>query len=205
VGATANSLDFECDWRYGFNLNARQKGTVGYLLFWSGCGGLNLPKDIEVWNPYFGTAGQTVVTGEKVPCLGLIETFRFQGGEEDPIRITAYVSKDTAANVRAKLASPLTNTKVKVQWYLISYDDEGKNWYESALVKDGAKASANIDTARGQVQMFIDNAPTRVSETLDVRVYRFEFQIIPAAGATTNLEFATGASQKLVKQWGVEE
>lgn len=204
LAPSANSLDFDCDWRYGFNLSAHQKGTVGYLLFWSGCGGLNLPKDIEVWNPHHGTPGQTVVSGAKVSCLGLIESFRFAGGEEDPIRITAYVSKDTAANVRAKLARPLTNTKVKVQWYLVSYDDEAKNWYESVLIKDSAKANANIDTMKGQVQLFIDNAPTQVSETLDLRVYRLEFQIIPAAGATTNLEFATGASQRLVKAWGVE-
>jgi tRNA pseudouridine65 synthase len=205
VAAPTNSLDFDCDWRYGFNLNPRQKGTVGYLLFWSGCGGLNLTKDVEVWNPYNGTQGQTIVSGAKVSCIGLLESFRFQGGEEDPIRITAYVSKDTAANVRAKLASPLQNTKVKVQWYIISYDDEAKNWYESALITDSAKATSNIDTARGQVQMFIDNKATQITETLDIRVYRFEFQIIPGAGATTNLQFATGASQKLVKQWGVEE
>lgn len=199
---TTNNLDFVCDWKFGFNVDARNKGTVGYLLFWSGCSGLNLTKDIQVWNPFSDTQGQTVVSGPKINCIGLLESLRYEGGPEDPIRITAYVSKDIAANIRAKLASPLPSTKVKVQWYIIAFDDDAKNWYEAALIKDSAKAEANIDTAKGQVQMFLSSEATRISETLDLKVYRFEFQIVPAAGATTNLEFATGASQRLVKQWG---
>ena len=59
---SANDLSYQCDWRFGFNLNSNAKGTVGYLLFWSGCGGLNLARDIEVWNPFTGP-GQTVVSG----------------------------------------------------------------------------------------------------------------------------------------------
>jgi hypothetical protein len=196
-----NSLDFDCQWSYGFNLNAQRKGSVGYLLFWSGCGGLNLTKDIVVWNPYGEAPGQTVVKGQKINCLGLIESFRYAGGEEDPIRISAYVSKDLAANIRAKLSNPLPSTKVKVQWYILAYDNDLKNWYEAALIKDKAKADANIDISQGQVQMFIANEGTMVAETLDIQVYRFEFQIIPAMGGSTNLEFATGASQRLVKRW----
>lgn len=201
MAPTTNSLDFDCHWKFGYNLQARGKGTVGYLLFWSGCGGLNLTKDTEVWNP-FSDQGQTVVQGATVKCIGLLESFRYEGGAEDPIRMVAYVSKDVAANIRAKLASPLPSTKVKVQWYIIAYDDDAKNWYEAALIKDRARADASIDTTRGQVQMFIANEPTYLSDTLDLRVYRFEFQVVPAAGATTHLEFATGASQRLVKSWG---
>jgi hypothetical protein len=204
MSETANSLDFVCDWRYGFNLSTKGKATVGYLLFWSGCSGLNLSKDIEVWNPFTGQ-GQTVVSGATIKCIALIESFKFEGGAEDPIRISAYVSKEIAANIRAKLASPLPSTKVKLQWYIIAYDDDAKNWYEAALLKGSAKADANIDTSKGQVQMFITNEPSRISETLDLKVYRFEFQVVPAVGATVNLEFATGASQKLVKEWGAAD
>ena len=96
--ATTNNLNFDCDWKFGFNLSSKGKGVVGYLMFWSGCGGLNLTKDIEVWNPYSDTQGQTIVSGPKIKCLGLIESFRFEGGEEDPIRISAYVSKRLAAS-----------------------------------------------------------------------------------------------------------
>lgn len=199
--SSPNTLDFDCDWRLGVNLSPQRKGTIGYLLFWSGCGGLNLSKDIEVWNPFSGQ-GQTVVSGKTVKCIGLIETFRFEGGAEDPIRISAYVSKATAANVRAKLSSPLPSTKAKVSWYIINYDDDAKVWHESALLKGTDKADVNLDTCQGRVQMFIDNTPTRISDTLDVKAYKFEFQIVPAFGATANLEFSTGASERLVKSWG---
>lgn len=196
-----NNLNFTCQWSYGFNLSSKQKGTVGYLLFWSGCGGLNLTKDIDVWNPYGLNPGQTVLKGDKINCLGLIESFRYDGGEEDPIQISAYVSKDLAANIRAKLSKPLPSTKVKVQWYILSYDNDSKNWYEAALIKDKAKADANLDIQKGQVQMFIANEGIRVAETMDLEVYRFEFQIIPAMDSSTNLEFATGSSQRMVRRW----
>ena len=61
-------------------------------------------------------------------------------GDDDPISISAYVSKGAAADVRAKPARPVTSTKVKVAWYIIAYDDEKKGWYEAvAFVRDNGK------------------------------------------------------------------
>jgi hypothetical protein len=197
---SANAFDFVCDWRFGFNLDPKRKGTVGYLLFWSGCGGLNLARDIEVWNP-FDSAGQTVLRGDRVTAVGLIDTFRFEGGEDDPIRISAYVSKATAAEVRAKLARPLPSTKVKLSFYIVAFDEERKAWYEAAFVRDNAKADAVVDTADGEVQFFVTPEGTRISETLDLKVYKIEFQIVPSVGKTSLLEFATGPSQRIVKKW----
>jgi hypothetical protein len=196
----ANSLNFSCDWRFGMNLDARGKATVGYLLFWSGCGGLSLARDIEIWNP-FDSAGQTVVTGPKIQCIGVIESFGYDGGESDPIRIVAYVSKSTAADVRAKLSRPLSTTKVKLVWYIIGFDDDKKAWYEAALVKNKAKAEALVDTVDGVLQLFVASEPTRLSDTLDIRVYKLEFQAAPAPERRTTLEFATGVAQRLVKTW----
>jgi hypothetical protein len=201
VATDDNSLDYECDWRMGFNLNPSSKGRVGYLLFWSGCGGLSLSKDIEVYNPYSGS-GQTVETGSTIKCIGLIEKFEFGGGDEDPIRITCYSSRETAANVRAKLASPISSTSVQVAWYIIDFDEDRKEWYEAAFVQNSAKASANLDTMGGEVQLFIESQATRVSDVLDLKVYQLEFQIVPAEGSSSTLEFATGSTQKLVKSWG---
>lgn len=198
---TANNLDFDCDWRFGFNLEAKKKGTVGYLLFWSGCGGLTLPQDIEVWNPY-SSSGQTIVSGPSVTCVGLIEQFRFQGGPTDPIRLTVYVSKGTAANVRAKLVTPLTNTKLKLTFYIIGFDDEKKAWYESALIKDAScKVDSVLDTVNGDLQLFVATEPTAISDHLDVLVYKLEFQVVPAIGKVANMEFATGPTTRVVRQW----
>lgn len=197
----ANNLNFDCDWRFGFNLEAKKKATVGYLLFWSGCGGLTLPQDIEVWNP-FSSPGQTILNGPRVTCVGLIEQFRFAGGQNDPMRLTAYVSKGTAANVRAKLVTPLTNTKLKLTFYVIGFDDEKKVWYEAALIKDAScKVDAVIDTVAGDLQLFVSTEPTAVSEHLDILVYKLEFQVVPALGKTAHLEFATGPTTRVVRQW----
>jgi hypothetical protein len=193
-------LDYDCNWRLGFNFNPSAKGTIGYLLFWSGCGGLSLPKDIEVWNPFAG-GGQTVVSGATIKCIGLIESFRFSGEDQAPIRMVAYVSQETAANVVAKLAKPITATSLQVAWYVLSFDDDRKQWYEASFIKGNAKASASVDTAGGQLQLFIDNTPMRVDERLDIKAYKFEFQIIPEEGASSYLEFATGPTQRLVKKW----
>jgi hypothetical protein len=200
MAVETNNLDYDCEWRFGFNMEPGGRATVGYLLFWSGCGGLGLAKDITVWNPYSGS-GQTVVSGSTIQCIGLIESFRYDGEADSPIRITAYVSKETAANVRAKVAKPVTSTSVQVSWYILSYDDENKEWFESAFIKNKAKATAAVDTEGGVLQLFIDSRPTQVDSRLDLRVYKLTFQIVPAKGSTTTLEFATGSTQKLVKSW----
>lgn len=200
-----NNLDFECDWHFGFNVDPKKKGSVGYLLFWSGCGGLTLAQDIQVWNP-FSSSGQTVVSGAKIDCIGLIEHFSFAGGSADPIKISAYVSKAAAANLRAKLASPLTTTKLKVAWYIIGFDGEKKSWYEAALIKDpSGKVDSVLDTSNGVLQLFISNESTPLSEQLDIELFRVLFQIVPADGKSANLEFATGPTTRVVRQWTSDE
>jgi hypothetical protein len=196
-----SSLDYECDWRFGFNLHARGNSAVGYLLFWSGCGGLSLSKDISTQNP-FTSPGQTVVKGTTVKSIGLLESLQYPGEEDDPIRVVAYVSKDSAANIRAKLTRPVTTTKVQVAWYIVSFDDDRNTWFEAAYIDGKANADANIDTANGDLQISIDRKSTQIAENIDLQVYKFEFQIIPAAGAQTTLQFATGVTQRLVKRWG---
>jgi hypothetical protein len=199
----SNNLDYVCDWHFGFNLDPRKKGSVGYLLFWSGCGGLTLPQDIEVWNP-FSSVGQTIVSGETVTCIGLIEHFSYAGDSDDPIRISAYVSKAAAANLKAKLSAPLSTTKVKVAWYIVGFDGEKKSWYEAALIKGPGKVDAVIDSVAGVLQLFISNEATRLSEELDIEIFKMEFQIVPADGKSANLEFATGPTTRVVKAWTSE-
>ena len=166
----------------------------------SGCGGLSLARDIEVWNPFAGT-GQTVTSGATIKCIGLIESFRFSGEEDAPIRIVAYVSQETAANVVAKLNKPVTATNVQVAWYVVSFDDDRKQWFEATFVKNGARASASVDTAGGVLQLFVNTTPIRLDERLGVKTYRLEFQIVPEEGSSSLLEFAAGPTQRLVKKW----
>ncbi|HEX2734283.1 MAG TPA: hypothetical protein VHM70_21890 [Polyangiaceae bacterium] len=196
-------LAYDCDWKLGFNLDPLRKGTIGYLTFWSGCSGLSLSKDVEVWNPMDG-ARLSFASGSTIQCIGLIEHFDFAGEEDSPIRISAYVSRESAANIRAKLAKPVSATSVQVAWYIVSFDEDRKQWFEAAFVKDDKKAQANVDTASGVLQLSVDPEAKRIDETLDIKVFRVEFQIIPTPGSSNLLEFATGATQRLVLNWAGE-
>ncbi|WPB72847.1 hypothetical protein KYC5002_27745 [Archangium violaceum] len=196
-----NHLNFHCDWQFGFSVRSVLKGTVGYLLDWSGCGGLNLKRNIEVWNP-FSNSGQKVVSGRTIKCIGLIEDFRYEAGPTDPIRIKAYVSKETASDIRARLARPLTNPRLKLAWYIINFDEADKLWFEAAYLKSPKTAEASLDSTGGELQIFVDNHSTRISDTLDIAVFGFEFQVVPADKKKCTLEFATGSKLRLVKQWG---
>lgn len=196
-----NNLDFACDWRYGFNTDSQQKGTVGYLLRWSGCGGLNLEKDIEVWNPFTG-AGQTFVSGETIKCIGLIEDFKYEGGPTDPVRISCYLSKGNQSNIRAKLAKELTSTKVTLTWYMISYDESAKQWYEAIKFLSPTVSQTNVNSSEGVMQVFMDKDPCKLSDTLDINVYRFEFEVVPQENKKVRIQFATGPSKRVVRQWG---
>jgi hypothetical protein len=196
-----NHLNFHCDWQFGFRVQSGLKGTVGYLLDWSGCGGLNLKRNIEVWNP-FSNSGQKVVSGRTFKCIGLIEDFRYEAGPTDPIRIKAYVNKATASDIRSRLARPLTNPRLKLAWYIIDFDEADKLWFEAAYLKSPKTAEASLDSTGGDLQIFVDNHHTRISDTLDIAVFGFEFQVVPADKKKCTLEFATGSNLRLVKQWG---
>lgn len=202
MSASPNALGFACNWQLGLNLSSKRNGCVGYLLSFSGLGGLNLRKDIEVFNPVSDKHVRSVVKDETVKCIGLIERFDFEGGETDPIRVKSFVSKGSAADVRAKLARPLASTTLKLSWYIIDFDSESKLWFEAAFVKSPKEASANVDSTGGELQIFVDNDATPVSPTLDIGVFGFEFQVVPADKKRANLEFATGPRRRLVKLWG---
>jgi hypothetical protein len=194
-------LDLDCDWRNALSLTPGSAPTVGYLLFWSGLGGLSLAKDIEVMNPFDG-AGQTIVTGKTINCIGLLESFKFEGDSEDPIQLVAYVSKESAANLKSKLSRPVTTTKVQVGVYVIAFDDDKNQWFEALCLRTPDKLSANLDTARGELQIYVGDKGTKLDPQVDLKLVKFTFQIIPAAQSTATIEFATGPTERIMKTWG---
>lgn len=196
-----NALSYQCDWRFAINLISSRKGTCGYLLAFAGLGGLSLKQDIEVWNPFDG-AGQTVVSGATIKCIGLIDTLHYEGDATDPIRIKCYVSKGTQSELRSKLSRPLTNTKLKLAFYVIDFDEDSKKWYEAVFAKEPKQADVSIDSEGGTLQMFIASTATKASDTLDLNLFAFEFQVVPQDAKSVNLEFATGPTQRLIKCWG---
>lgn len=217
------SFNFECDWEGAINFRPGSHAKYGYLLSWSGFGGLSLEKDITLANPFSSGGQSPEVTspdpddkiGTVLKCVGVIHEFKFRGlTKTDPIRISAYVSKKSAAALHHKFSgSVLSRTKSKtaldVSWYIIACDGTGKRkWYEAAHIQGFQEASANIATDQGkndpggELKVKIERESPGLKGGIDIRLYRFEFEIVPAAGAVTQLHFETGYEEKAVREWG---
>lgn len=197
-----NALDIPCDWRAAFNLSPSRRGTFGYLLQWSGIGGLMLAKDIVVWNPIKG-AGTTSLTdkGTTLPCVGIFERLQFGGDESDPIRISCLVSKENHTSLSSKLAQDLLNTKFKCSFALVSYDESAKSWYDSVQLRSPTTLDAAVNTVDGHLQISTDAKPTVLGENLNIEVFRFEFEMIARPGKVAEIQLATGPTQRFIKKW----
>ncbi len=197
----SNDIRIACDWQGAFNVSPRRKGPYGYLTEWSGLGGLILSKDIVVWNPISGTS-QQLLGGQTVPCVAVIESFSFAGDSTDPIRVSCFVSKDNQTNIRSKLSRDLVNTKIKTAFTVADYDESSKNWFGAVDLLDPKRLDALVNTVDGELQVFVDSKPTRISDTLDIHVFKFEFEVVPHPRVKTKLQFAMGPNQRLVREWG---
>lgn len=203
-----SELALECQWQFAFNLK-RGKGTLGYIATWKGLGGLNLTPDILLWSPTPGSNSPLPTTlrtssgggtiADQLRCVGVIEKFTFEGETTDPIRISAFLSKDNQVKLRSKLTSDIPSTKFKLDYALIGFDEDAKSWYP-AVSLESSPSDAQINTKNGELQLFVDFSPTRISETLDVNVYRLEFEMIPGETAT-RLKLATGPQHRYVTEW----
>jgi hypothetical protein len=202
--AVSNDLDVACSWQQAFNVSSNQKGPFGYLLEWSGLGGLVLSKDIVVWNPLAGT-GQSLLGGATVSCVGVIERFRFGGDVTDPIRISCFLSQENQTNLRAKLARDLVNTKVRMSWSVVGYDEAAKAWFEEIDLIDPTRLDGLVNTVDGELQIDVDGGPTLVGAQQNVQVYRFELEVVPPPRKVTTLQFALGQNQRIVAEWGESE
>jgi hypothetical protein len=197
-----DDLHFDCSWVDAFNLSAGRKGTFGYLLEWSGIGGVNLAKDIVVWNPAWGSIDS--LPSDRITCVGILERLAFGADPSDPIRVTCLLSKDNQSNLRAKLGHELTSTKVKASWTLVDYDEYSKSWYQAVELLNPKRLSAALNTADGALQIEVDAVPTPISPSLDIEVYRFEFEIVPTERTQAEIQFATGPTQRVVRAWVAE-
>jgi hypothetical protein len=194
-------MNFECDTKQALNRAATSRARVGYLMAFSGLGGLNLKADMTLLSP-FNAKGGTVLKGDKVTCVGIIEKFAFAGEKEDPMRIVAYLTTANAAALRGKMASGVKNTKVKFSYAIADFDLDTKKWFEAACVDGDAKAAGAIDTMNGVLQISLDGEPKRLDPAFDLVFYRLSFQAAPEPKASAKLRFATGATQKVIKSWG---
>ncbi len=202
------AVNIGCAWQFAFNLQTGKKGTVGYIAEWKGLGGLSLSQDILLWSPIPGSksplpkalqASSGAGPADQVRCVAVMESLSFGGESSDPIRISAYVSKDNQLKLRHKLLKPLPSTHFTLDYSVIGYDEDSKAWY-SCWELDKSPSDAQVDTGAGALQLFMSFEPTRISESLDINVYRMEFQMIPGK-RPTRLKLASGPQHRYVDEW----
>lgn len=217
------SIDLSCDWNSVFVANPEKKQRCGYLVGFNGLG-LNEEPDkendaykIRVSTPFNAPSQEYAnvtlddLDGQKVlDCIGVIESFHFEGGVGDPICISAYVSSEFANQLKAKQkASPATTTISKLGWWVVNYDVDDKLWFEEAFPigdtngKEGF-VKGQLNAAGGtDVRLSIADAPTMIALNVDVQVFNIYIEVVPASDTTYALFFRQGSTKAFVKGWGL--
>ncbi|HTE51645.1 MAG TPA: hypothetical protein VK698_12415, partial [Kofleriaceae bacterium] len=126
------------------------------------------------------------------------------GDVTDPIRISCFLSQENQTNLRAKLARDLVNTKVRMRWNVVGYDEAAKAWFEAIDLIEPTQLDGLVNTVDGALQIDVDGAPTSIGEQQHLQVYRFEVEVVPVPRKLTTLQFALGQNQRIVAQWGEE-
>jgi hypothetical protein len=194
-------------------MDPSKKQRVGYLMFFEGMDmGEFLKPDIEVFTPFNSQEapayGEVQLEGDdkKITCVGMIESFSFNGGVGDPLRISAYISSENANILQAKLKTTLSTNKVtKLGWWICNFDAENKVWFEEAYPKEPTTVVGQVNAPGGKdFRIAVAQDATRISPTLDTNVYNLYLEVIPAANATYNFHFATSSKTPYIRQWGLK-
>jgi hypothetical protein len=203
---------FECDKEAGFVQDPNAQRPFGYVLEMDGFGlSGRLLADLQVSVPfnsgeaprfsaYVAPAAAQPLGTAKV--IGVIETFEWNGGVGDPIKLDLYVSQENAMQIKALQQMALKTTAIKaLAWWIADYDQESKKWYEAAYPLE-TRISGMI-TGKENPELNVDLSPVVVKEGIDVNVYKVSLQVVPAANKQYLLHFANSAQKKVVKSWGL--
>jgi hypothetical protein len=206
-------LELSCDWKAGFVMDPNKKQRVGYLVKYTSkkLGTEFLTPDIEVFSPYNAKEAAYKLAGwkdEKVTCVGVLENFSFGGGVGDPLCFSAYISAQNADKLAGKLKTTLESNLVdELAWWIVSFDEENKAWFEEAypLAGDKGLVKGQINAPGGKdLRITVSQDPTKVAPNIDTNVYNFYVEVIPAADATYDFHFANSAKTKYVRRWGLK-
>jgi hypothetical protein len=199
---------YDCATATGFVMDPNEHKRYGYVTTFSGLGMAGaLAKDLQVPVVFNATAAPTFPgLGYKpgtptspeasASVVGVIDTFSWNGGVGDPLKIDFYVSAQNATKIKASTQQALTSTKINsLAWWIAGYDQELKQWFEQAYPQRGTvagivKGSVNVDVAG-------------VKTGANTMVFKISLSVASAANMQYPLVFANSANQKVAKTWGL--
>jgi len=199
--------NYPCDWKAGFVMDASKKQRVGYLTAFTGLGTQvgALAQDIEVWSPYGATptyAG-VAIAAEKVKCVGIIQSVDYGGGVGDPYGFNVYISGNNAQKLNAAMKNTFDSTTISVcNWWVGNFDEEEKAWYEEVYPKNN-DMKGMLNAQGKNMKIAVDSVGVKVNSNVDVKVFSWYFEIVPAANVLTDVLYAVGVKKNSVKHWGL--
>jgi hypothetical protein len=209
------AFNFACNKDAGFVMDPNAHGRVGYVTSLDGFGLTKaLPADLTVSVPFTSKTGITYAplsTGFQAgkangpgtaKVVGVISSVTWNGGVGDAIKITMFVSLESATQVKALQQQPLKTTAMKsLAFWVANYDQEAKVWFEQFYPKS-APALTGVISGRANPELNVDLTPVKAASGIDLNVYKVSMGVVPAADVVYTLQVANSATQKTVKSWG---
>ncbi len=198
---------YPCDWKSGFAMDPSRKQRVGYLTAFTGLGSQvqALAQDMEIFTPYGAapTYPGIAIAAERVKCVGIIESVEYGGGVGDPYGFNVYISGNNSSKLAAAMKNSFDSTTItKCDWWIGNFDEEEKAWYEEVYPKNNdMKGMLNAQGSNLKIQ--VDSVGVKIDATLDVKVFSWFFEIVPAANILTDVLYAVGVKKNSVRHWGL--
>jgi len=198
-----------CDWKAGFVMNSLRKQRVGYLTkFTADAKGIaDLAADIEVWCPFTGTPQYdgVKIENERSTVVGIIESLDYAGGVGDPYCFNLYISGANSTKLNTALQNTLDKTGISaIDFWLGNYDEEAKQWYDECHPAKSGEMKGMFNAEGNAVKCNVAAEGVKVQQNIDVKVYAWYFEIVPAANVLTDISFAVGLGKKSVRHWGLK-
>jgi len=199
--AASTPFGLDCDAGAGVMSDPKQPKRVGYITTTKGLGTppVILAADLRVPSP-FQASSAAPSTANTLQVVGIIESFEWNGGAGDPIKIVFYVSQQNALQVKGLQQQVLKSTKVdELGWWIADYDPQAKKWYEQAY-PTGTRTISGIITGKENPELSVDLAPVALK---NATLYKVSLTVVPGANQRYTLFFANASNRSVVRPWGL--
>ena len=114
--------------------------------------------------------------------VGVIENISWAGGVGDAFTVSCYMSQENAHKLAALKQTALKTTAISsFGFWIASYDQEAKKWYEEIHPLAPTKIMGQLSApSKTDIRLHIGNEGVKVSPAVDVKVYNVYFEVVPA-------------------------
>ncbi|MGW4243419.1 hypothetical protein [Nocardia sp. NPDC004722] len=212
--------DYKLDWRYGA---APEKHALpqpcGYLVALSADATTTLTPDITTTATFTGTPQYPGIgkaydpANQKMHVCGIMEGVHWDGGLEDPMQLSFFVSTPSQQKLQSALKRGNLMTMQDVRFWVVGYEyptrsDKPGVWFEAAY-PIGPTGKGIPGSLRGRIthtdanlDFTVSDIPTPADPT-GVPVFACTLRMAPAMAESFELFQADSPTDKKVMPWGL--